>query len=108
MAGTSASEELLAAPLPAFIRDLGLAVAEANKALHDADGDVRFAIPEAEVEINVAISISRAADVSVGASLGLQAFSVNAAYKSTFGYKEEASSRIRLKVQAVPATTAEE
>jgi hypothetical protein len=101
-AKTKASEELVAAPLPQLIRDLGLAVAEANKALKDAATDVVYTIPSGEIEVNVAISISKSDDLSVGGSLGLNAFSINAAYKSTYGFKEEASSRIKICVQAKP------
>ena len=97
---TKASEELLAAPLPQLIRDLGLAVADANKALKSAQSDVVYSIPAAEIELNVAISISKSSDVSAGGSLGLSAFSVNAAYKSTFGFKEDASSKIKISLQA--------
>jgi len=99
---TKASEELLAAPLPELIRDLGLAVANANKALKQAESDIVYSIPSAEIEVNVAISISKTDDVSVGGSLGLSAFSVNASYKSTYGFKEEASSKIKICVQAKP------
>ncbi|HKO57622.1 MAG TPA: hypothetical protein VJ276_17245 [Thermoanaerobaculia bacterium] len=110
---TRPSEELLAAPLPEFIRDLGLAVAEANRALAQAPTpapnqppppkpDIIFTINSAEIEVNVAISVQRSSDVSVGGSLGLGAFSVNASYKSTFGFKEEASSRIKILLAAKP------
>ncbi len=103
---TKASEELLAAPLPELIRDLGLAVAAANKELKKADSDVVYSIMSGEIEINVAISISKTDDVSVGGSLGLSAFSINASYKSTYGFKEEASSRIKICLQAKPKEAA--
>jgi hypothetical protein len=110
---TRPSEELLAAPLPEFIRDLGLAVAEANRALAQPPTpvpgqpaqpkpDIIFTINSAEIEVNVAISIQRNTDLSVGGSLGLGAFSVNASYKSTFGFKEEASSKIKVVLAAKP------
>ncbi len=107
-AKTKASEELLAAPLPELIRDLGLAVATANKAMMEGaakDSNVVYTIPSGEIEVNVAISISKSDDVTVGGSLGLSAFSVNASYKSTYGFKEEASSRIKIVVQAKPQET---
>ena len=104
---TRASEELLAAPLPALIRDLGLAVADANKALSEGQTDIVYQIPSAEIEVNVAISISKTTNTEVGASLGIHAFSLNASYKSTFGFKEEASSRIKILIQARTADKAD-
>ena len=103
MAKTRASEELLAAPLPRMVQDLGMAVASANKALREATkGDMSYTIPEAEIDIKVAISIDSLAKTEVEGGLALQAFNVNASYAKTFGYKEEASSHIKLKIQAVP------
>ena len=112
-ATTRPSEELLAAPLPEFIRDLGLAVAEANRALAQpptaapgqpapAKPDIIFTINSAEIEVSVAISMQRSSDLTAGGSLGLGAFSVNASYKSTFGFKEEASSKIKVLLSAKP------
>lgn len=99
----SASEKLLAAPLPDLIRDLGVAVATANQKLSEIAGnDIIYAINEAEIEVSVAISVSNDQTVNVGAGLGLQAFSINASYKGTFGYKEEASSKIKIKLSAKP------
>ena len=97
-----ASEELLAAPLPDLIRDLGLAVADANAALKEGESDIVYEIPHAEIEVNVAISVSKTADTSVGGGLKLHAFNVNASYASSFGFKEEASSRIKLQIRAQP------
>lgn len=94
-----ASEELLAAPLPEMIKDLGLAVAAANKALNEAESDVKYTIPEAEVELKVAISIKKEQNLEAGLSVSM----VNAAYSSTYGFSEDASSRIFLRLQAVPA-----
>lgn len=93
-----ASEELLAAPLPEMIKDLGLAVAAANKALKEAESDIKYTIPEAEVELKVAISITKEQSIGAGLSVSM----VNASYASTYGFSEEASSRISLRLQAVP------
>ena len=102
----SATEKLIAAPLPDFIADLGLAVAKANAKLSTIPtNDVIFTIPEAEIELKVAIAIEQSNEVTVGADLGLKAFSVNASYKGTFGYKEEASSMIKIKLAAKPKSS---
>jgi len=101
-APTRASEELLAAPLPAMVRDLGLAVAVANKELREADSDIRYTIPSAEIEVKIAISVTQAKETTVGGSLNVHAFNVNASYKSTFGFSEEASSTIKLTLVAMP------
>ena len=98
---TRASEELLAAPLPDLIRDLGLAVATANMKLAEVEGtDLVYTINEAEIEINVAISIEKETTASAGLGGNISAFSVNASYARTFGFKEEASSRIKLSLAA--------
>lgn len=97
---THASEELLAAPLPELIKGLGLAVADANKALQTSE--MVYAITEAEIELKIAISIDTASKMDAGASFGLKAFSVNASYSKTYGYKEEASSSIKIKLATVP------
>lgn len=99
----NASEELLAAPLPNLIRDLGMAVAEANQAMsQNATNDVVYAINEAEIEVKVAISVSKDSKLEAGGGVNLNAFSVNASYSKTFGFKEEASSRILIKLSAKP------
>jgi hypothetical protein len=103
MAETRASEEIMAAPLPDLIRDLGLAVASADQELRGNDEGMSLAIPEAEIEVSLSISISKSTDTSIGGSLALYAFQVNAAYRNTFSYSEAASSRIRLKLLAVPS-----
>jgi hypothetical protein len=108
MAQTRATEEILAAPLPDLIRDLGLAVAAADTALRDNDHGGSLTIPEAEIEVAVSISVSKSTDTSIGGGLSLYAFQVNAAYKNTFGYSEQASSRIKFKLVAVPFASADE
>ena len=103
MAVRNASEELLAAQLPTLIKDLGLAVAAANQLLgQDTANDIVYTINEAEIEVNVAISVEKKEDVGVDAGVNLNAFSVNASYSKTFGFKEEASSRILIKLSAKP------
>jgi hypothetical protein len=102
---TKVTEELAAAPLAEFIRDLGLAVAEANNALATGPGasaSLIYTINHAEIEVNVAISMEQTKAVEIGGSLKLSAFSMNASYKSTFGFKEEASSKIKIILEARP------
>lgn len=97
---TRASEELLAAPLPDLIQGMGLAVAEANKKM--GESDMVYTISDAEIELNVAISVDSRSSFSGAVDFGIQAFSVNASYSRTYGFKEEASSRIKIFMKAVP------
>jgi hypothetical protein len=100
---TKASEELLAAPLPDLIRDLGLAVATANQALSQSGSNsLIYTIPSAEIEVNIAISINKGTTAEVKAGANISAFSVNASYARTYGYKEEASSRLKITLAAKP------
>jgi len=97
---TRASEELLAAPLPELIKGLGLAVADANEQLRKSE--MVYTIDEAEIELKIAISIDTSSKMEVGADFGIQAFSINASYSKTYGFKEEASSSIKLTMRAIP------
>ena len=100
---TKASEELLAAPLPDLIRDLGLAVATANQALSQSGSNALiYTIPNAEIEVNIAISINKETTAGAKAGANISAFSVNASYARTYGYKEEASSRLKITLAAKP------
>lgn len=98
------TEELLSAPIPKLITGLGMAIVEAQKAMSAIPNgpDYEFVIPEATVEVNVAISVNKSSDLTVGGGLTLSAFTVNASYKSTYGFKEEASSKIIVKFMAKP------
>lgn len=102
----SASEALVATPLPEMIKNLGLAVAAANRALiaeTPASDQVQMVVQEADIEINVAISLALEEKLSGGASFsGLKVISINAAYARSFNFKEEASSKIRLKLSVAP------
>jgi len=103
MATTHASEELLAAPLPEMIQGLGVAVAEANMELAKVeDANLVYTINEAEIELKVALSISKETETGVEGGLKLSAFNVNASYSRTYSFKEEASSLIKLTLAAVP------
>jgi len=103
MATIHASEELLAAPLPDMIQGLGVAVAEANMALAKIDdANLVYTINQAEIELKVAISISKETETGADAGLKLSAFNVNASYSRTYSFKEEASSLIKLTLAAVP------
>lgn len=97
-----ASEELLAAPLPELIKNLGLAVATANKEMRSADADMRFTIPSAEIELRVAINVETSSSGKIEGGGKISVFSVNASYSRTYGFKEEASSVIKLTLAAVP------
>lgn len=102
MANKFASEELLAAPLPDLIKNLGIAVATANKELRSASEDMRYTIPSAEIELKIAISTETKTDASGKVGVNISVFSVNASYSKTYGFKEEASSVIKLTLSAVP------
>ena len=97
-------EELLPKPLAEFIRDLGLAVAAANKALSEATPDAPqvYVINSADIEVAVAIAVQKTTEAGGEVKLGLGAFSLNASYKSTFGFKEEASSKIKISLATRP------
>src|SRR6266481_1368653 len=103
---TKATEELMAASLPELIEGLGLAVAKANKALMEPHSDVLFTLPSAEIELSVALSLSKQTEGKIGLSgggaFGVFAFNVNASYASTYGYKAEAASKIHLTLMAKP------
>ena len=105
--GPKVTDDLLAAPLPRMIRDLGLAVAQANRALREADegagaeGPV-FTINQAEIELKVAMSYERDTTQEFGIGGTLYAFNLNASYARTYGYREEASSTIKISMAAVP------
>ncbi len=102
---TSASEALVALPLPQMLGQLGLAVAKANEEMAKVKGPngVVMTVQEATIDLNVAISVDLSTKTEAGGSLSLKAFSVNASYAKTFGFKEEASSRISIKFAVVPA-----
>jgi hypothetical protein len=102
MATSQITEELLGAPLPEMIRDLGLAVAEANKALMAVDTGVEYTIDSAEIEVMVALSLNKTSNTSVSGGASISAVNVNASYARTFGFKEEASSRIKVTLAARP------
>jgi hypothetical protein len=103
MATTHASEGLLAAPLPELIRDLGLAVAGANIELAKAENaDLVYTVDKAEIELKVAISVSQESKGEIKAGGTISVFNVNASYARTYGYKEEASSLIKLSLAAKP------
>ena len=103
MANLHASEELLAAPLPDLIHDLGVAVADANVQLSKAENEnLVYTIDKAEIELKVAISISKESKTDFSAGGTISVFNVNASYARTYGYKEEASSLIKLSLAAKP------
>lgn len=103
MATTSASEELLAAPLPELIRDLGLAVAGANEKLQATPNtDLVYTIERAEIELRIAISVSRESKGEIKGGGQISVFNVNASYSRTYGFKEEASSVIKLSLACKP------
>lgn len=94
------TEGLAAASIPALVKGLGLAVAEANKALAKANEDVLYTIPEAEIDLAVAFSLEKGGTLGGGVDGGIYAFNVNASYSNTFNYSVEGSSRIRILLRA--------
>jgi hypothetical protein len=106
MANKFASEELLAAPLPELIKNLGIAVATANKELRSAAEDMRYTIPSAEIELRVAINVETSTSGKIEGGGKISVFAVNASYAKTYGFKEEASSVIKLTLAAVPIAPA--
>ena len=106
MANKFASEELLAAPLPELIKNLGLAVATANKELRSADDDMRYTIPSAEIELKVTINVETSTSGKIEGGAKISVLSVTASYAKTYGFKEEASSVIKLTLAAVPVAPA--
>lgn len=110
MSNISVTEELVALPLADLVERLGLAVAKANKALMGPEGTpvsgIVYSIDEAEVDLKVALSVQRESSGSISAGGGIAAFAFNASYASTYGFKEEGSSRIKLHLRASPRNTA--
>lgn len=107
MANKYASEELLAAPLPELIKNLGIAVATANKELRSASDDtMRYTIPSAEIELKVAINMETTTQGKIEGGAKISVFSVNASYSKTYSFKEEASSVIKLTLSAIPVAAA--
>lgn len=99
------TEELAPASLPEMIKNIGLGLAEANQALAETGTDVIYTMPSAEVELSVAISMGESSTTSGEAGLSLSAVSVNASYSKTYDFNESASSRITVKLQAVPKSS---
>ena len=106
MANKFASEELLAAPLPELIKNLGIAVATANKELRAADDEIRYTIPSAEIELRVAINVETSDTGKIEGGAKISVFTVNASYSKTYSFKEEASSVIKLTLAAIPVAAA--
>lgn len=96
------SEQLIAAPLPELIKNLGLAVASANAELAKQNSDVVFTIPRAEVEVRMALSMKKETSAGVSAGGNLIGFAVNASYINTFGYSAEGSSTVKIELAAKP------
>lgn len=101
------TEALQSASIPELIKNLGLAVAEANQALLKTDAEAQqtktvFAISQAEIEVKVAISMGGETKKAISGGAALYAFSVNAAYSKTYSYDETASSTIKLTMAAIP------
>lgn len=99
-----ASEALVAMPLPEMLQGLGMAVASANKKLAEVPGPngAVMTVQEATIDLNIAISVNVEESKKLDGALALKAFSLNASYAKTFGFKEEASSRISMKLVVAP------
>jgi len=104
MSNESASEALVAMPLPAMLGSLGRAVASANMELSKVPGPngAVMTVTEATVDLNIAISVDTQSTTKVEGGLALKAFSVNASYSRSYGFKEEASSKISIKFAVRP------
>ncbi len=100
---SEASEALVAKPLPQLLEGLGMAVANANKALIANQGDEsRMVINSAEIELAIAVNLAKGSEFQASAGGGIYGFSVNASYARTYNFSEEASSRIKLQVAVTP------
>lgn len=97
---TTVTDQIKGSSVADLVLGLGLAVAKANKELGEGTSGVVYTIPEADIELKVALSMTKTATTSIGGSIALQAFNVNASYASTFGYSAEASSVIKIKLRA--------
>lgn len=99
-----AVERLQSAGLVDFVKGLGLAVADANKAMAEAPAGNRtiYTINQAEIEVKVAVNMEKKEVIGGAASVGFNVFSVNASYSRTYNFKEEAASSIRLVLAATP------
>jgi len=108
MSNESASEALVAMPLPAMLGSLGRAVASANMELSKVPGPngAVMTVTEATVDLNIAISVDTQSTTKVDGGLALKAFSVNASYARSYGFKEEASSKISIKFSVRPPESA--
>jgi hypothetical protein len=104
MSNESASEALVAMPLPEMLGSLGRAVAAANMELSKVPGPngAMMTVTEATVDLNIAISVDTKTTTAVSGGLALKAFSVNASYSRSYGFKEEASSKISIKFAVRP------
>jgi hypothetical protein len=101
---SEASEALAPQSLPDMIKNLGLGVAAANKALREANPDepFRMTINRAAIDLKVAVSVQKATAEEIKAGLAIKVFSVNASYARTYNFKEEASSQISVELAVVP------
>ena len=99
-------ELLGGAPLADLILEVGKAVAHANSELERGDGQSQntpvCTVNSAEVEMKVAISINKERTGQVGIGGALMGFNVNASYASTYGFKQEASSTIKVTFAVKP------
>ena len=88
--------------LPVLIRDLGLAVAEANDALLKANSNVKFTIPAAEIEVKIVLTESQERKFSVEGGTNLKFVNLNASYCNKYGFSQESSSSIKVHLKAIP------
>ena len=127
-------EDVLASPLGDLIASVGTGVAEAQEArdlqalqtLRELAADTAtyaelrkigyqptwYAIPEAEAEITIALSVTGdgrpAGRRAPGRRIGLRATPVDAAYTRRFDFNLEAASKLKFKIVPVPASSAAE
>lgn len=98
-------EALVNLPVGKLIKDIGMGVAHANKELAavDAGDDQRMSIPQASAKVKIAFSSTKETEAGGEAGLSLSAFTVNATYKSSYSFSDEASSEIEVQFKLLPA-----
>lgn len=100
-------ETLVNLPLGDLIKGIGMGVADANSKLAsiDAGEQQRVVIPSAKAKVKIAISSTTKRETGVNGGLELSAFSLNATYKSSYSFTDEASSEIEVEFKLLPVAT---
>jgi len=96
MAQIDLGKNLIAMDLATLLAEIGKAAISANS------GNVEFTIPEAEIELKVALHISQQTQAGGGVQAGIYGIALNASYQASYGYTADAASTIRVKFTARP------